>query len=91
MADAIQPGGSSDKMGKIPEKIDTPGREHTKDKSDRFSEDAFLRKFGFTIVSRPNDGPAVWRREGKEFLHHVALRIASNLKKRKDAEAQDLP
>lgn len=49
------------------------GENHpSEDGTNRFPLDALLRKAGFQIVSRPNKGPVIWKREGKEYTQREA-------------------
>lgn len=49
--------------------LDRPGQDST----ERFPIDEILRKRGYTIKSRPNQGEAVWERNGHEFLQSRVL------------------
>ena len=42
----------------------------------RISDDELLRKWGFSIESRPKRGEAVWRRDGNHYPHNKAMQVA---------------
>lgn len=44
-------------------------------KKRRINKNELLRAFGFTVASRPREGPNRWERNGKECDEDVALAI----------------
>jgi hypothetical protein len=48
----------------------------TVDRTERFAEDALLRRNGFSIYSRPREGEPLWIKAGVLFTHsEVLLRL----------------
>jgi hypothetical protein len=68
-------------------------RDRAADTTDRFPDDQLCRRQGFRILGRPDGHPAVWGRNGKEFLHDEAVAIARieerRAKARRDEVARD--
>mgnify|MGYP001082931042 CR=1 FL=1 len=51
-------------------------RELSADRTVRWPDDQLCRRQGFRILGRPEGHPAVWGRNGEEFLHGEAVAIA---------------
>ena len=49
----------------------------SRDGGDRFAEDAFLRRRGWSVVSRPADGEALWKCGPLVLTHTDALAFES--------------
>lgn len=55
---------------------DVPDTSHPwRETRNTYPTDQSLRLHGFAIVSRPRRGPVLWRRLGKIFTEHEALRL----------------
>lgn len=52
---------------------DIPDDHPSQDRTARFPRDARLRAFGFCIAHRRDREPAVWAKDGKEYLEREAL------------------
>ena len=73
-----------EKIGANPTDYYSSGAQLSKETRNLYPQDIELRKYGFTIYSRPKDGEPIWKKGDRTYLQSVAIVAMERMKKDKE-------